>query len=125
MPRGRGACAKRKPPAFDGRRLEMPPTDASAGPRHRRRDAEAPTKTAGLGAAVRRRIGLDPLGGRARDDLEAGLRTVPFEHTAVIAYTVEDDCVRVTNIFYGGRDYEALYRKAPESQSNEGPDKSQ
>lgn len=72
-----------------------------------------------------RRIGLVPLGGRARDDLEAGLRTVPFEHTAVIAYTVEDDCVRVTNIFYGGRDYEALYRKAPKSQSNEGPDKSQ
>jgi toxin ParE1/3/4 len=35
------------------------------------------------------RIGNVPLGGRARDDLERGLRTVPFEHSAVIAYKVE------------------------------------
>jgi toxin ParE1/3/4 len=34
---------------------------------------------------------------------------VPFEHSAVIAYVVEDAQVRVTNIFYGGRDYEALF----------------
>ena len=34
----------------------------------------------------------------------------------MIAYKVEEDCVRVTNIFYGGRDYETLYRDggAPE-----------
>jgi len=50
------------------------------------------------------------MGGRVRDDLFAGLRTVPFERSAVIAYTVEDDCVRITNVFHGGRDYEALYR---------------
>ncbi|MFL9827051.1 type II toxin-antitoxin system RelE/ParE family toxin [Rhodoplanes sp. SY1] len=65
-----------------------------------------------------RRIGNVPLGSRARDDLEPGLRTAPFEHSAVIAYTVEDDCVRIVNIFYSGRDYEALYRNqepAPES----------
>ena len=55
-------------------------------------------------------IGLAPLGGRVRDDLAPGLRTVPFERSAVIAYLVENDCVRITNIFYGGRDYEALYR---------------
>ncbi len=35
---------------------------------------------------------------------------MPFEHSAVIAYQVEDDRVRITNIFYGGKDYEALYR---------------
>lgn len=57
-----------------------------------------------------RRIGDAPRGGRPRDDLLPGLRTVPFEHAAVIAYRVEDDRVRITNIFYGGRDYEALYR---------------
>lgn len=68
-----------------------------------------------------RRIGLVPLGGRARDDLEPGLRTVPFEHIAVIAYTVDGDCVRVTNIFYGGKDYEALYRNASESESDLDP----
>ena len=56
------------------------------------------------------RIGNAPYGGIARDDLEPGLRTVPFEHTAIIAYRVESDCVRVTNVFYGGRDYETLYR---------------
>ena len=60
------------------------------------------------------RIGHAPHGGRQSDDLEAGLRTVPFEHTAVIAYRVEPDRVRVTNVFYGGRDFEALYRGEPQ-----------
>lgn len=63
------------------------------------------------------RIGDAPMAGRARDDLEPGLRTVPFERTVVIAYMVEDDCVRITNVFYGGRDYEALYRNTPEPRS--------
>lgn len=57
------------------------------------------------------RIGDAPHGGRPRDDLYPGLRTVPFERTAVIAYLVEDHCVRITNVFYGGQDYEALYRQ--------------
>lgn len=55
------------------------------------------------------RIGYAPLGGTPRDDLELGLRTVPFERTAVIAYKVEQDAVRIGNVFYGGRDFEALY----------------
>jgi toxin ParE1/3/4 len=55
------------------------------------------------------KIGNAPHGGRQRDDLAPGLRLVPFEHSAVIAYVVEDAQVRVTNIFYGGRDYEALF----------------
>ena len=55
------------------------------------------------------RIGDAPYGGRPRDDLEPGLRTVPFETSAVIAYRVAAT-VDITNIFYGGRDYEALYR---------------
>ncbi len=57
-----------------------------------------------------RKIGDAPRGGRLRDDLAVGLRTVPFEHSAVIAYVVQDDQVQITNIFYGGRDFEALYR---------------
>jgi toxin ParE1/3/4 len=56
------------------------------------------------------RIGNAPFGGRSRDDLAVGLRTVPFEHTAVITYKVDGEYVRVTNVFYGGRDYESLYR---------------
>jgi toxin ParE1/3/4 len=55
------------------------------------------------------RIGSVPYGGRPRDDLAAGLRTVPFEHSAVIAYRITS-AVEITNIFYGGRDYEALYQ---------------
>ena len=59
------------------------------------------------------RIGNAPHGGRSRDDLEPGLRIVPFEKSAVIAYRVERDCVRIVNIIYGGRDYEALFRRRP------------
>ncbi|MER8723113.1 type II toxin-antitoxin system RelE/ParE family toxin [Mesorhizobium sp. M0195] len=55
-------------------------------------------------------IGNAPRGGRPRDDIAPGLRTVPFEHSAIIAYIVGDDLVRIVNIFYGGRDYEVLMR---------------
>lgn len=63
-----------------------------------------------------RRIGEMPLGGTPRDDLVPGIRTMPFERRAVVAYRVVDGAVEITNIFYGGRDYEALYRQhhAPE-----------
>ena len=66
-----------------------------------------------------RRIGDAPLGGRSRDDLAAGLRTIPFERTAVIAYRVLER-VEITNVFYGRRDYEALYRPRdePENEAN-------
>ncbi len=56
------------------------------------------------------RIGAVPLGGTARDDLAPGLRTVSFERRAVIAYRIVDRTVEVTNIFYGGRDFETIYR---------------
>jgi len=59
------------------------------------------------------KIGNVPYCGRPRDDLEPGLRTVPFERKAVIAYRVTN-VVEITNVFYGGRDYEALYRNAGE-----------
>lgn len=55
-----------------------------------------------------RSIGDAPLGGRPRNDLAPGLRTVPFERSAVIAYVV-GETVDIVNVFYGGRDYEALY----------------
>jgi toxin ParE1/3/4 len=56
------------------------------------------------------KIGDAPRGGRPRNDLRPGLRTIPFEHSAVVAYVIEQDVVWVTNIFYGGRDFEALLR---------------
>ncbi|TPL55658.1 type II toxin-antitoxin system RelE/ParE family toxin [Mesorhizobium sp. B2-4-2] len=55
-------------------------------------------------------IGNAPRGGRLRDDIVPGLRTVPFEHSAVIAYLIESDIIRIVNIFYSGRDYETLMR---------------
>lgn len=56
------------------------------------------------------RIGDAPRAGRFRDDLIPGLRTVPFERSAVICYLVEADGIFVVNIFYGGQDFEAILR---------------
>jgi toxin ParE1/3/4 len=58
-----------------------------------------------------RRITLLPQGGRQRDDLAPGLRSVPFERRAVIVYRVLGQTVEITNVFHGGRDYAALYRR--------------
>ena len=33
-----------------------------------------------------------------------------FERRAVVAYRVLEQIVEITNIFYGGRDYEAILR---------------
>jgi len=63
-----------------------------------------------------RKIGDVPNGGRPRDDLEPGLRTVPFESSAVIAYHVTD-AVEIINVFFGGRDYEALFRAGDDDES--------
>jgi len=52
-----------------------------------------------------------PLAGRPRDDLAPGLRSVAFERRAVILYRVMDQTVEITNVFHGGRDYAALYRR--------------
>lgn len=62
------------------------------------------------------KIGNAPLGGRPRDDLLPGLRTVPFEKKAIIAYRVDGETVEIVNVFYGGSDYEAiLLRPKPAS----------
>ena len=46
-----------------------------------------------------------PLRGTQRNDLYPGLRITGFEHRASIAFTVEQDTVRILRIFYGGRDF--------------------
>ena len=53
-------------------------------------------------------LGEFPLKGRARGDLQHGVRTLPFERIAVITYRVLLDEVEVLNIFYGGRDWETI-----------------
>ncbi|MCJ2096478.1 type II toxin-antitoxin system RelE/ParE family toxin [Methylobacterium sp. J-072] len=60
------------------------------------------------------RIGDAPHGGRPRDDLEPGLRTVSFERSAVIAYRIDGDRVEIVNVFYGGRNFEALFERSDE-----------
>ncbi|WP_105437416.1 type II toxin-antitoxin system RelE/ParE family toxin [Neorhizobium sp. T25_13] len=54
------------------------------------------------------RIGDVPRGGISRGDLGEGVRLVPFERSAVILYRLNGDTVEVLNIFYRGRDYEAI-----------------
>ena len=55
-----------------------------------------------------RGLGQLPMKGKARDNLLPGLRLFPFERVAVIAYRISSDEVEVLNIFYGGRDWEAI-----------------
>ena len=62
------------------------------------------------------KIGDVPNGGRPRDDLEPGLRTLPFDCSAVIAYHVTD-AMEIIIVFFGGRDYEALFRVGDDNES--------
>ena len=55
-------------------------------------------------------IGDVPRGGRSRDDLLPGLRTVPFERSVLICYTIESGAVWITNVLHGGRDVDAALR---------------
>lgn len=54
------------------------------------------------------RIGDTPRGGVSREDLGEGIRIVPFERRAVILYRISEENIEVVNIFYRGRDYEAI-----------------
>ena len=51
-----------------------------------------------------------PLRGHRRDDLMENLRVAPIDKKAVAAFVVDEArrAVLILNIFYGGRDYEAL-----------------
>lgn len=54
-----------------------------------------------------------PHRGTRRDDLRPGLRIVPFERHAAIAFEIdaESRTVTVLRVFYGGQDYEAVMRE--------------
>ncbi|MGY5779499.1 type II toxin-antitoxin system RelE/ParE family toxin [Rhizobium sp. LEGMi135b] len=54
------------------------------------------------------KIGDAPFGGVARDDLGPGIRMAVFEKSVVILYTIIENAVWITNIFFGSRDYAAL-----------------
>jgi len=51
-----------------------------------------------------------PIRGQLRSDLMDGLRIYPLDNKAVAAFLVDeaDSTVQILNVFYGGRNYEAL-----------------
>ena len=51
-----------------------------------------------------------PLIGQQRDDLRKNLRIVAIDKNAIAAFEVNENkqSVTILNIFYGGRDYEAI-----------------
>ena len=52
-----------------------------------------------------------PLRGTQRDDLLVGLRTTAFERRITIAFIVTADCVLIEGIFYGGQNFEEMFRQ--------------
>ena len=54
--------------------------------------------------------------GQKRDDLHEKIRIAAIDINAAVAFEVDEDRQRVTifNIFYGGRDYEAIMRDCEE-----------
>lgn len=48
-----------------------------------------------------------PERGPRREDLGRGVRILPFEKRAVIAYRVAGQSVQILRIFYAGKDYQA------------------
>ena len=51
-----------------------------------------------------------PSRGTRRDDLLPGLRVTGFERRVTIAFVVTSDAVLIEGIFYGGQDFEAIFR---------------
>ena len=66
-----------------------------------------------------RELETAPLRGQQRDDLMHNLRIVAIDKKAVAAFIVDEEkrAVLVLNIFYGGRDYEALMMTPPKGPS--------
>ena len=51
-----------------------------------------------------------PLRRQQRNDLMKGLRIYPLNKKTVVVFVIDEEqqAVRILNIFYGGRDYEAI-----------------
>jgi plasmid stabilization system protein ParE len=58
-----------------------------------------------------------PLRGQQRDDLMENLRITPIDKKAVVAFIGDEgkQAGIILNIFYGGRDYEAIMSSSPKS----------
>lgn len=51
-----------------------------------------------------------PERGTRRDDILPGLRTIGFKRCVTIAFTIEARTVAILGVFYGGQDFEAVFR---------------
>ncbi|MEO8683401.1 MAG: type II toxin-antitoxin system RelE/ParE family toxin [Devosia sp.] len=56
------------------------------------------------------RLADAPQGGRSRDDLGPGLRTIAWRRRVTLFYTIQDDLIEVRRVFYAGQDYEKTLR---------------
>jgi toxin ParE1/3/4 len=61
-----------------------------------------------------------PLRGTKRDDLLPGLRVTGFERRVSIAFVVTAEAVLIEGIFYGGRDFETLFRDEERNREQHG-----
>ena len=55
-----------------------------------------------------------PHRGTKRDDIRPGLRITNYKKRAVIAFTVDEERVSIIGVFYGGQDYETVFRNESE-----------
>jgi toxin ParE1/3/4 len=55
-----------------------------------------------------------PARGTMRDDVRPGLRVTNYKKRAVIAFYVEDECVSIVGVFYGGQNYETILQNDAE-----------
>ena len=64
-------------------------------------------------AAACRQLSSFPARGTPREDLGHGVRTIPFERRAVIAYRTEPGIVRVLRVLHRGRDLGQAFAEEP------------
>jgi plasmid stabilization system protein ParE len=76
-------------------------------------DRDAADRTVDSIRAFVKALSRTPHRGRKRDDLRAGLRIASFKKRTAVAFEIDDEArtVTVLRVFYGGQDYEAVFRE--------------
>jgi plasmid stabilization system protein ParE len=65
-----------------------------------------------VGAVITYCEGLQtfPHRGTCRDDIRSGLRVTNYKKRVAIAFNVDAEHVSILGVFYGGQDYEAIFK---------------
>jgi toxin ParE1/3/4 len=61
-----------------------------------------------------------PYSGRKRDDLLAGMRSVPV-HPYILFYRIQGDAVEIVRVLHGRRDIAAIFANSPTIKNRPGP----